>query len=179
MVMVFNATYNNISAISWRSVLLVEETGVPGENHWAATNHKFTTQCCIEYTTPWTGFELTTLVVICTYCTGSYKSNYLMITITTVPLKYRRRIENKVCYVCWQYLATFKNLYTPNKQIPPFKKGFYIKIIFWEITFIREVPIFEVFVGRLIHEIKNPTNNEMLTIEINFLQNHTQTVPHL
>jgi hypothetical protein len=25
--MVFNATFNNISAISWRSVLLVEETG--------------------------------------------------------------------------------------------------------------------------------------------------------
>jgi hypothetical protein len=30
--MVFNATFNNISVISWRSVLLVEETGVPGEN---------------------------------------------------------------------------------------------------------------------------------------------------
>ena len=33
MVMVFNATFNNISVISWRSVLLVEETGVPGEDH--------------------------------------------------------------------------------------------------------------------------------------------------
>ena len=31
--MVFNATFNNISVISWRSVLLVEETGVPRENH--------------------------------------------------------------------------------------------------------------------------------------------------
>jgi hypothetical protein len=30
--MVFNATFNNISVISWHSVLL-EETGVPGENH--------------------------------------------------------------------------------------------------------------------------------------------------
>ena len=30
--MVFNATFNNISVISWLSVLLVEETGVPGEN---------------------------------------------------------------------------------------------------------------------------------------------------
>ena len=27
--MVFNGTFNNISVISWRSVLLVEETGVP------------------------------------------------------------------------------------------------------------------------------------------------------
>jgi hypothetical protein len=31
--MVFNATFNNIAVISWRSVLLVEETDVPGENH--------------------------------------------------------------------------------------------------------------------------------------------------
>jgi len=33
MVMVFNATFNNISAIPWWSVLLVGEIGVPGENH--------------------------------------------------------------------------------------------------------------------------------------------------
>jgi hypothetical protein len=32
-VMVFNTTFNNISAISWLSDLLVEETGVTGENH--------------------------------------------------------------------------------------------------------------------------------------------------
>ena len=31
--MVFNATFNNISVISWRSVLLVEETGGPRDNH--------------------------------------------------------------------------------------------------------------------------------------------------
>ena len=30
--MAFNATYNNISVILWQLVLLVEETGVPGEN---------------------------------------------------------------------------------------------------------------------------------------------------
>ena len=29
--MVFNVTFNNISVISWWSVLLVEETGIPGE----------------------------------------------------------------------------------------------------------------------------------------------------
>jgi hypothetical protein len=32
--MVFNATFNNISGIPWWSVLLVEENGVPWENHW-------------------------------------------------------------------------------------------------------------------------------------------------
>jgi hypothetical protein len=31
--MMFDATFNNISVLSWQSVLLVEETGVPGENH--------------------------------------------------------------------------------------------------------------------------------------------------
>jgi hypothetical protein len=31
-VMVFNATFNNISVISWRSVLFVEEIRVPREN---------------------------------------------------------------------------------------------------------------------------------------------------
>ena len=29
--MVFNTTFNNISVILWRSVLLVEETGVPAQ----------------------------------------------------------------------------------------------------------------------------------------------------
>ena len=37
--MVFNDTFNNISVISWQSVLLVEETGGPGENHWPVGNH--------------------------------------------------------------------------------------------------------------------------------------------
>jgi hypothetical protein len=44
-VMLFNATFNNISVRSWRSVLLVEETGVPGENqrppasNWQILSH--------------------------------------------------------------------------------------------------------------------------------------------
>jgi hypothetical protein len=38
-VIVFNVTFNNISVISWWSVLLVEEIGVPGENHKPASSH--------------------------------------------------------------------------------------------------------------------------------------------
>jgi hypothetical protein len=30
---VLNATFNNISAKSWQFVLLLDETGVPGENN--------------------------------------------------------------------------------------------------------------------------------------------------
>jgi hypothetical protein len=71
-VMLFNVAFNNISFISWRSVLLVEETGVPGENHRPTASHRQTLE-----------FELTTLVVIDTDCIGSYKSNHHMITTTT------------------------------------------------------------------------------------------------
>jgi hypothetical protein len=31
--MAFNATFNNMLVIWWQSVLLMEETGVAGENH--------------------------------------------------------------------------------------------------------------------------------------------------
>ena len=34
--MVFHATFNNIYVVSWRSVLLVEDTR---ENHWPTTSH--------------------------------------------------------------------------------------------------------------------------------------------
>ena len=37
--MEFNATFNNISIISWWSVLLVEGTGVPRENQQPAVSH--------------------------------------------------------------------------------------------------------------------------------------------
>jgi hypothetical protein len=37
--MVLNATFNNISVISWMSVLLVEETGIPIENHWPVASY--------------------------------------------------------------------------------------------------------------------------------------------
>jgi len=50
--MVFNATFNNISIISWRSVLLVEETGVPGENHRPTTSHWKTLSNNVEVVKP-------------------------------------------------------------------------------------------------------------------------------
>ena len=37
--MMFSATFNNILAISWQSVLLVEETRVLGENHRPAASN--------------------------------------------------------------------------------------------------------------------------------------------
>ena len=37
--MVFNTTFNNISVLCWRPVLLVEKTRVPRENHWPGASH--------------------------------------------------------------------------------------------------------------------------------------------
>ena len=37
--MMLNASFNNISVTTWRSVLFVEETGVTGENHQADARH--------------------------------------------------------------------------------------------------------------------------------------------
>jgi hypothetical protein len=66
------AGFNNISVISWQSVLSVEETRVPGENHPSVTSHWQTLSHNVVFSTsPWTGFEPTTLVVIGTDCTGS------------------------------------------------------------------------------------------------------------
>jgi hypothetical protein len=39
MIVMFNTTFNNISIISWRSVLLIGETAVPGENHRPGLRH--------------------------------------------------------------------------------------------------------------------------------------------
>jgi hypothetical protein len=47
--MVCNATFNNISVISWRSVLLVEETGLPGKNLRPAVSYWQFLSHCIEY----------------------------------------------------------------------------------------------------------------------------------
>ena len=55
--MVFNATFNNISVKSWRSVVLVEETGEPGENqrpvasHWQTLSHNVVLVTLIEIRT--------------------------------------------------------------------------------------------------------------------------------
>jgi len=48
---VFNTTFNNISVISWWSVLLVEETKVLGENHWPVASHWQTLSHNVVYST--------------------------------------------------------------------------------------------------------------------------------
>jgi len=49
---VFNATFNNISVISWRSVSLVEETGERGENQRPVESHWQTLSHNVVFSTP-------------------------------------------------------------------------------------------------------------------------------
>jgi hypothetical protein len=56
----------------------------------------FITWCCIEYTSQWTGFELTNLVVICTECTGRCKANCHTITTNTVLHLYINHTVNQI-----------------------------------------------------------------------------------
>ena len=50
--MVFNNTFNNISVISWQSVLLAEKTGAPGENHRPVASHWQTLSHNVVSSTP-------------------------------------------------------------------------------------------------------------------------------
>ena len=79
--MLFNPILNNISAKSLRSVLLMEETGIPVASHWQIVSHNIVSSTLRKIMR----FELTTFVVIGTNCTGSCKSNYHAITTTTAP----------------------------------------------------------------------------------------------
>ena len=50
--MMYNATFNNIFVILWWSVLLVDETRIPGENHRLVASHRQTLSHNVAWSTP-------------------------------------------------------------------------------------------------------------------------------
>ena len=122
--MVLKATLNNISVLSWWSVLLVEETGVPwGKPICRKLLTNFITYCCIEYTSPLAGLELIMLVVIDTDWIGGCKSNYHTITTT-----YSLILVILLCLLWRQFYAMFSTFMVPLVyQTHPFHGTYGIK----------------------------------------------------
>jgi len=91
---VFNATFNNNLAISWRSGLVVEEAEEnhrPAASHWQTSSHNVVSPRLI-------GILVTMLMVIGTDCIGSDISNYYTIMTTAAPINIgKHRKQRKSC----------------------------------------------------------------------------------
>jgi hypothetical protein len=91
--MVFNATFNNISVISWRSVLLVHDTGVLRENHRPALNHRQALSHNVVSSAPRLLMILMTSFTIDLVCTSLCLSNNNGIKVPDTFLEFRSLMD--------------------------------------------------------------------------------------
>ena len=98
---VLNATFNNISAISWRSVLLVEETGVFGENSRPVASHRQT---------------LSHNIVSSTLHNVSGDRHWLWLVINPTTIRSRTRISREIIIETFNFRKS-KMRYTTGNQL--------------------------------------------------------------
>ena len=97
------AALSTLSVISWWSALLVRKPKYSEKT----TDPPLVTDKLYHIMLHWlrlayAGFELTTLLVIGTYCIGSCKSNYNTITTTTDPAKIQKTDKHKYVKIVWE-----------------------------------------------------------------------------
>jgi hypothetical protein len=110
-VMVFNATFNNTSVKSWQSVLLAEETRVPGENHRHAVNKVKNKKCSMVFILPQVGVELSKLII---FTFISYH------------------------FTCW-WTISYRGCHLSSSQCFNTDMAYYIYIFVWTLQFIKSV----------------------------------------
>ena len=107
--MVFTATFINISVISWLYSVSFIGGGNRSTRRKPPTCRKSVTNLIniILYRVhlACAGFELTTLVLICTDCIGSCKSNYHTITTTTTTGLNRSYQKRRL--ICYEIIMTY------------------------------------------------------------------------
>ena len=146
--MVFNTTFNNISFISWRSVLFVEETGVPRENHWPAASHWQTLSHNVVASKPHLGrFKLKTLVMMHTDCIDiihpttiqSRLPPYLIIYMFSLRKKEKIGLHIFLCGGCDILVLIFFYFELLSLNYFCSLLYFYIKLtrMFWGYSFLR------------------------------------------
>jgi hypothetical protein len=168
--MVFKATFNNISVILWQSILLVEETGGPRHNtDLSQVSDKL--YRIMLYTSRWSRFELTTLVVIGTDCIGSCKSSYHTIMsrrrfkyqslynmtyiryYTSTDVKCVKSCQfTKPCVFLNAYLQTFSVFQTYQQS----KQSFTVKVLLFIDTNFRCFYKMQWTMGSWIHGFIDP-----------------------
>jgi hypothetical protein len=102
--------------------------------HKSVTN--LITYCCIEYTSPWAGFELTTLVMIDTDC----KSNYILLISDENILSTRtsRKQQQHMYLIIYLWFIVWHTLLKPLQK----RK----KIIIYNYNMCHDIPVYGVVV---------------------------------
>jgi hypothetical protein len=108
--MVFIATFNNISVISWPVSFIDGGLWEKTTDLSQVTDKLYH---IMFYTSPWSRFELTTSVVIGTDCIGICKSNYHVITTNDSPFlhfwqKTWQKYNNGRIFYCNIYFKFFR-----------------------------------------------------------------------